>query len=90
MKLFYIISEFVDTEFPEASMKTISIVSEEDYNAGYNASYGVEPDEVRDLLEQNQCYELQEGIYEICTSDIDVLRNNLNEFGLEEKEINED
>jgi len=89
MKLFYIITEFVDTEFPEASMNTMAIVSEEDYNAGYNASYGVESDELRNLLEKNKCYELQEGIYEICTSDVETLRTNLNNFGLEEKEINE-
>ena len=87
MKLFYIISK---EDIPEMSMTmtSLAIVNEADYNSGYNVSYGVEGDDVRNLLEQNMCYEMQEGIYEVATSvNIETLKTNLNNFGLEEKEM---
>jgi hypothetical protein len=81
MKYFYIIDEDPDMG------RCLLIVSEKDYNAGYNASYTV-PQEISDFLYELRLPEEMEGCYSIPRKiDYSVLRKTLNDFGMEEKKF---
>jgi hypothetical protein len=81
MKHFYII-----TEDPDMG-KCVLVVSEKDYNAGYNASYTV-PQEISDFLYELGLPETMEGCYEIPSKmNYATLRKTLNDFGMEEKDF---
>jgi len=67
--------------------KMLHIVSQADYDSGYNTSYDIDPT-LKNDLEEFGCYELMEGIYEIDKEDSNwagKLRENLINYGLKER-----
>ena len=48
--------------------KTVSIVSEEDFKEGFDASYDI-PSEISELLQSLGCYEIMEVLYEVDNED---------------------
>lgn len=66
----------------------LCLVTEDDYNNGYNASLNSEvmDDNLYDTLDELACYELQDGIFEV-QGDVDEIRTTLTNLGLEEKPL---
>lgn len=65
------------------------IVTEDDYNAGYNMSLSssIMTDNLYDTFDELGCAELQDGMYEVTENNLDEIRKTLTDLGFEEKNV---